>query len=106
MHRASWIGLFRAGAFWIIRFAVRFRFGRVTQMAPKDLLVWMQDGNRQGPVLLDVRHREEYETSHLTEAKHVDPRSAWRSYVKSPTKTLPSFATVRLDIVPPNLPMT
>ena len=47
------------GAFWIIRFAVRFRFGRVTQMAPKDLLAWMQDGNRQGPVLLDVRHREE-----------------------------------------------
>ena len=43
-------------------------------MAPKDLLAWMQDGNRQGPVLLDVRHREEYETSHLTEAKHVDPK--------------------------------
>ena len=74
MRNASWIGLFRAGAFWIIRFTVRFRFGRVTQIAPKDLLAWMQDGNRPGPVLLDVRHREEYETSHLTEAKHVDPR--------------------------------
>ena len=33
MHSASWIDLFRAGAFWIIRFAVRFRFVRVTQMA-------------------------------------------------------------------------
>ena len=73
MRSASWIGLLRAGAFWIIRFAVRFRFGRVTQIAPKDLLTWMQDGNRFSPVLLDVRRLEEYEQSHLTEAKHVDP---------------------------------
>ena len=89
MRSTSWIGLLRAGAFWIIRFAVRLRFGRVPQIVPKDLLAWMQDGNRPGPVLLDVRHREEYEQSHLTEAKHVNPMVSAEVIGQIANKTIP-----------------
>ena len=51
---------------------LRARYPQVEVVTTSQLSVWLSDENRARPVLLDVRAREEFETSHIFKAKHLD----------------------------------
>ena len=52
---------------------IRAKFPGVKQLSPEDLAMWLADGKRAKPVLLDVRAEEEWRVSHLSGAKNSPP---------------------------------
>jgi len=58
-----------------IKDLVRKRFPDVHQLQTGELAAWLSDTNRPQPVLLDVREIEEFEVSHLPDAKNVKPNA-------------------------------
>ncbi|MDZ4701169.1 MAG: rhodanese-like domain-containing protein [Rhodothermales bacterium] len=55
---------------------VRNRYPEVEQISVDSLAHWLQDPNRQPPLLVDVRERSEYDLSHIAGAIHSAPDSA------------------------------
>lgn len=58
-----------------IKELVRKRFPEVRQLQPAELAEWLNDTNRQPPLILDVREAKEFKVSHLADAQNVDPDS-------------------------------
>ena len=65
---------------------VRDRFPRVSQLSTQELADWMQDSSTQ-PILFDVRGRNEFQISHLQNARHIPPGSS-ASVIDLPKETL------------------
>ncbi|MEP6699192.1 MAG: rhodanese-like domain-containing protein [Verrucomicrobiota bacterium] len=60
----------------IVNWKVRRDFPDVRRISPNELAGWLADKNRARPVLLDVRTRPEFEVSHLSGARRIDPAAA------------------------------
>lgn len=61
--------LFKRLSWQLIKLLIRLQFPEVQQLSTKDLAVWLQKDGVSKPLLLDARTREEYEVSHLKNAK-------------------------------------
>ncbi|WP_319422668.1 rhodanese-like domain-containing protein [Pleurocapsa sp. FMAR1] len=60
---------FKRLSWQLIKLLIRLQFPEIQQLSPKDLAVWLQKDGVSKPLLLDVRTREEYEVSHLKNAR-------------------------------------
>ena len=60
----------------LVHAEIRRDFPRVERITPAALATWMNDDEAVPPLLLDVRTREEFEVSHLRNARQVDPKTA------------------------------
>lgn len=58
-----------------IRRRIAENYPLVVSLTTADLARWLDDARRQPPVLIDVRSREEYDTSHLAGALWAETRS-------------------------------
>ena len=63
--------LFTKLSWQLIKMLIRLQFPEIQQLSPKDLAVWLQEDGVSKPVLLDARTREEYQISHLKNARLV-----------------------------------
>ena len=62
--------LIRVTSWWLIKSLIRLQFPEVKQLSTADLAEWLlSDGSK--PLLLDARTLEEYQVSHLSNAKLV-----------------------------------
>lgn len=61
--------LFKRLSWQLIKLLIRLQFPEIQQLSPKDLAVWLQKESVSKPLLLDARTREEYEVSHLKNAR-------------------------------------
>jgi rhodanese-related sulfurtransferase len=59
----------------IVDWKMAHDFPDVKRITPAELAVWLQDGKRRPPSLLDVRTAAEFEVSHLQKAQRVQPGS-------------------------------
>ena len=66
--------LLRIVSWWLIKLLIRLQFPKVQQLSTADLAAWLSDKNKEKPLLLDARTIEEYEVSHLLDAKIVPDR--------------------------------
>ena len=61
--------LLRILSWWLLKLLIRLQFREIQQLSTKDLATWLTDNSKQKPLLLDARTKEEYEVSHLMNAK-------------------------------------
>jgi rhodanese-related sulfurtransferase len=55
--------------------SIRNKFSDVRHLPITDLADWLNDKNRNPPLIFDTREKEEHAVSHLPKAKHLDPGS-------------------------------
>ena len=67
---ALWLGPLRWNE---VKARIRREFPQVRQISTAQLADWLADKDRTKPVLLDVRAAEEFDVSHLTGARRIDP---------------------------------
>jgi rhodanese-related sulfurtransferase len=65
----------RSIEWFILKQSLRHRFPKVQWLTAAQLADWLADKQRQPPVLLDVRTEEEWNVSHLSGARRVDPNA-------------------------------
>ena len=53
----------------LIKLLIRLQFPQVQQLSTENLAAWLADEGKSKPLLLDARTREEYEVSHLKNAR-------------------------------------
>ena len=61
--------LLRILGWWVIKWLIRLQFPQIQQLSTEDLATWLQEDGVRKPLLLDVRSKEEYEVSHLQNAR-------------------------------------
>jgi rhodanese-related sulfurtransferase len=61
---------------FLLKQSLRHRFPKVEWITTAQLSDWLADKQRPPPVLLDVRTVEEWDVSHLSGARRVDPGAA------------------------------
>ena len=61
----------RAIGWWLIKLLIRLQFREIKQLSTTDLAAWLSAQNRPNPLLLDARTPEEYQVSHLNNARLV-----------------------------------
>lgn len=68
-------GVANTSAFqWLLlQASLQSRFPNAQWITASELADWLQDRQRQPPILLDVRSEAEWNVSHLPEARRVDP---------------------------------
>ena len=66
----------RSIEWFMLKQSLRHRFPRVEWITPEGLADWLADKKRQPPALLDVRTEEEWNVSHLSGARRVDPNAS------------------------------
>jgi len=62
--------MIRVASWWLIKLLIRLQFLEIQQLLTADLATWLADTDNQ-PLLLDARTLEEYQVSHLHNAKLV-----------------------------------
>jgi rhodanese-related sulfurtransferase len=60
---------------FLLKKSLRHRFPKVDWISTQELADWLADKGRQPPLLLDVRTPEEWNVSHLPDARRVDPNA-------------------------------
>jgi len=60
---------------FLLKQSLRHRFAKVEWITTAQLADWLADKERQPPVLLDVRTKEEWDVSHIPGARRVDPNA-------------------------------
>lgn len=85
------IALFGARSieWFVLEQSLRHRFPKVKWITTAQLADWLTDKKRQPPVLLDVRTEEEWNVSHLLEARRVDPRAPFEEVISGMPKDAP-----------------
>ena len=58
---------------FLLKQSLRHRFPKVEWITTAQLADWLADKQRQPPVLLDVRTKEEWDVSHIPGARRLDP---------------------------------
>jgi rhodanese-related sulfurtransferase len=66
----------RSIEWFILKQSLRNRFSRVTWITTAQLADWLANKNRPPPVLFDVRTEDEWNVSHLPNARRVDPNAS------------------------------
>ena len=61
----------RVASWWLIELLIRLQFPEIQQLSTADLTKWLSDDSRPKPFLLDARTSEEYQVSHLRNARLV-----------------------------------
>jgi rhodanese-related sulfurtransferase len=61
--------LLRILSWWLIKLLIRLQFFEIQQLSTEDLAILLADDSAHKPLLLDARTLEEYEVSHLMNAK-------------------------------------
>lgn len=65
----------------LIKFLIRLQFPEVKQLSTAELAAWLSDRKRSKPLLLDARTSEEYQVSHLKDARlipnHLEDLANW-----------------------------
>ena len=61
----------RIVSWWFIKLLIRLQFPTVRQLSTADLATWLSAEDKSNPLLLDARTPEEYQVSHLRNAKLV-----------------------------------
>jgi rhodanese-related sulfurtransferase len=61
---------------FVLEQSLRHRFPKVEWITTAQLADWLADKQRQPPVLLDVRTEEEWNVSHLSGARRVEPNAS------------------------------
>ena len=64
--------MIRITSWWLIKLLIKLKFPEVRQLSTAELNIWLADENRSKPLLLDARTSEEYQVSHLDNAKLAD----------------------------------
>lgn len=64
-------------------------FPQVPTLAPAELSAWLDDPDREPPILLDVREPNEFAVSHLPGARRVDPDADVKKLLASLTPKRP-----------------
>lgn len=59
----------------VVKAETRHQFPNVPRLQTSELAGWLDDPQRQRPVLLDVREPAEFDVSHLADARRVEPGS-------------------------------
>lgn len=80
LHSLAWLGVQR----WI-----RQQFPTVPQLSPTELANWLQQTDRELPLLLDVRTAAEYNVSHLPQAQLSPSAPQWLNTDPLVTSTTP-----------------
>ena len=62
--------MIRVTSWWLIKRLIKLKFPEVKQLSTAELATWLADKGSK-PVLLDARTPEEYQVSHLNNAKLV-----------------------------------
>ncbi|QDV36389.1 rhodanese-like domain-containing protein [Tautonia plasticadhaerens] len=71
---------------------IRLQFPDVRRVTTEQLEGWLDDPERQSPLLLDVRAEDEYAVSHLPGAIHVPPDAGIEELLASVTEDRPIVA--------------
>jgi rhodanese-related sulfurtransferase len=74
---------------FLLKQSLRHRFPKVTWISSTQLASWLDDKNRPPPVLLDVRTEAEWEVSHLSGARRIDPGAAVEEVISGMPKETP-----------------
>ncbi|MEL6929058.1 MAG: rhodanese-like domain-containing protein [Cyanobacteria bacterium J06600_6] len=61
----------RTVSWWLIKRLISLQFPEIEQLSTADLATWLADTERLQPLLLDARTLEEYQVSHLDDAKLI-----------------------------------
>ena len=64
-------------------------FPQVPTLTPAELAAWLDDPDREAPILLDVRELNEFAVSHLPGARRVDPDADVKKLLASLTPKRP-----------------
>jgi rhodanese-related sulfurtransferase len=79
----------RSIEWFILKQSLRHRFPKVEWITTAQLADWLADKNRPPPVLLDVRTKEEWDVSHLSGGRRVDPNAPIEKANSSISKQTP-----------------
>jgi len=74
---------------FLLNQSLRHRFAKVEWITTAQLADWLADKERPSPVLLDVRTEEEWNVSHLSGARRVDPNSSIEKVAAEISKETP-----------------
>jgi len=74
---------------FLLKQSLRHRFAKVEWITTAQLADWLADQQRPPPVLLDVRTEEEWDVSHLSGARRVDPNSSVEKVAAEISKETP-----------------
>lgn len=64
-------------------------FPQVPTLTPAELAAWLDDSDREAPILLDVREPNEFAVSHLPGARRADPDTDVKKLLASLTPKRP-----------------
>jgi len=76
----------RSIEWFILEQSLRHRFPKVNWITTAQLADWLADKNRPPPVLLDVRTEEEWNVSHMSGARRVDPNAPVEEVISGMSK--------------------
>lgn len=65
------MSLIRVISWWVLKLLIRLQFWEIQQLSTEDLAATLADKTKSNPLLLDARTLEEYQVSHLADAKLV-----------------------------------
>jgi rhodanese-related sulfurtransferase len=85
VHAESWNEIQRT---------IRNRFPDVRRISAGELSAWLEDAGRVAPVLIDARHEEEFQVSHLPKARHARTVKAVRAVVPSETQPIVVYCSM------------
>ena len=79
----------RSIQWFVLKKTLAHRFPEVAWISTEELANWLADKNRPAPLLLDVRTPEEWKVSHLSGARHAEPKAAVESVTAGISKETP-----------------
>lgn len=65
----------RSIEWFLLKKSLQHRFPKVEWISTQELANWLADKKGQPPLLFDVRTQEEWDVSHLPDARRVDPKA-------------------------------
>ena len=77
---------------FLVKRTLRGKFHDVDWITTQQLAEWLADKERPAPVLLDVRTPEEWNVSHLANARRVDPKATAQETAGNLSKDTPIVA--------------
>lgn len=80
---------FRSVDWFLLKTSLRHKFPKGEWISTSELAAWLANKKRPAPVLLDVRTSAEWNVSHLSGARHVEPNASAESATTGLAKETP-----------------
>jgi rhodanese-related sulfurtransferase len=80
---------FRSVDWFLLKSSLRHKFPKVEWISTNELADWLANKKRPAPVLLDVRTSDEWNVSHLSGARQVEPNASAESATTGLAKETP-----------------